>query len=831
MSFGKSVILACALTVAASSSGVGAPVPAPTAAMDAPLAAANERAVVLVFGKDVLPAVRSRVTSLLQAGAPMPVRTAQPEAALPRLAPDALVLSFGDTAATRSLVDPAALARLGPEGLIVRSGAIAGARLIAAVGNPPAPETADHGNLGTAFAAYALLEELGFAFLHPLAPTLPAQWSPPAAPIDIAESPRWRVRGLHVHTQHPIELTELLQGWGKDGPDDAAGWNARLPEWDRCLEWLLANRQNRVEWVLLWAKHWQRFADGPVRQHRLATLVAHAHARGIAVGADASLALEQQHAYHFVHKTGDLAAELQQIHDGLDWFFGAGFDYYSTESGSTEFTHPNPTRMLAWMNEAARYSRTKYGKPAYIKVHCSTGQAADGYPDPVTGKPINFNFLPHYADADMGVMPHTVQIYGLDDPAPTYGNTDFGSMKDFLEQEVGAREVIWHPETAYWVTYDVGVPLFLPIYAERRLADLRALAADEQAGRMGRGAHAGGRMDGQMIFSSGWEWGYWLNDVVAARAAWNPHLEAGSSREALVAILSPLQSALGDSGAGMVNWIADFADAEHALLIRGEVNARRPADIAERNGMAYLEGFDSWDDIASLGAALGIPISAVTQPQKLGLVQVQSKWLRKGEPDYATEIAPLLDAMDRRFGALAADARALAAAVPAPARDLADDLLDAAQMTALRAHQVHGLYDYAARYPSSEPMLRRSRLSAARTALAQAAKIVAAREPRYRVEAERIAGWRANPTSYEFTYLWYTRSLYFWWRDEGKAVDKPLSPCYLNVADLADIAFGQGGVADLLEAIRDRVYGPVIDCVAAPPHAPRFPQDGLRSRP
>src|SRR5207248_791260 len=101
-----------------------------------------------------------------------------------------------------------------------------------------------------------------------------------------------------------------------------------------------------------------------------------------------------------------------------------------------------------------------------------------------------------------------VEMYGFDDPAPTYGNTDFGYMKDFLEKEIGTREVVWHPETAYWITYDIDVPLFLPAYAERRVADLRTLANDERA--------TGRRMDGQMIFSSGWEWGYWLNDVVTA---------------------------------------------------------------------------------------------------------------------------------------------------------------------------------------------------------------------------------------------------------------------------------------------------------------------------
>ena len=48
-----------------------------------------------------------------------------------------------------------------------------------------------------------------------------------------------------------------------------------------------------------------------------------------------------------------------------------------------------------------------------IKVHCSTGQVCEGFPDPITGDPVNFNFLPMFATSAMGVFPHTVQMYGL----------------------------------------------------------------------------------------------------------------------------------------------------------------------------------------------------------------------------------------------------------------------------------------------------------------------------------------------------------------------------------------------------------------------------------
>ena len=81
------------------------------------------------------------------------------------------------------------------------------------------------------------------------------------------------IRGLQLHTMHPLELTDMLNGWGPGGPGDVEGWEATLPEWDAFLEWSLANRQNRAHWVLLSAESWQEFADGAVRAVRTSTPV------------------------------------------------------------------------------------------------------------------------------------------------------------------------------------------------------------------------------------------------------------------------------------------------------------------------------------------------------------------------------------------------------------------------------------------------------------------------------------------------------------------------------------------------------------------------------
>jgi len=76
---------------------------------------------------------------------------------------------------------------------------------------------------GAAYAAYEALQRLGFAFWHPL--------EGPIAPTRLAwpqetekgkgqgqwewewECPRWRSRAFHLHTQHPLELTDVLQGF------------------------------------------------------------------------------------------------------------------------------------------------------------------------------------------------------------------------------------------------------------------------------------------------------------------------------------------------------------------------------------------------------------------------------------------------------------------------------------------------------------------------------------------------------------------------------------------------------------------------------------------
>jgi hypothetical protein len=812
-----------ALAAACGSDGSAQDAPPPSNLPQTPPATDPIKGVVLIWGDDVAPVVRERVRQyLVPVAGPDGVREFSKEQ-IPELGEGALAFAMGDTAVTRTVI-PEVIDK--PEGYRVRVAPSGKGTVVAGRGAPR--KTHAFGNLGTHHAVYAALEHLGFGFLHPLRATRAAALTKPA-PLDVVESPRWEERTMHLHTMHLTELTDFLQGWGPGGPNDKQGFDAQMPEWDSFLEWCVANGQNSAEWFLLWAKSWEAFADSPERMARMRTLVEHAHAFGISAGVDVPIAFEQQHSYRLLRKTGELADELAEIRTRLAFVMTGKFDFLGSEAGTSEFTHPSPDRMLAWMNELTREAEDKYGVHVFMKVHASTGQVAEGYPDPKTGQPINFNFLPHYADKRLGVLPHTVQHYGLTDPAPTYGNASFSAIRDFLHQEVPIRRTMFYPETAYWVSFDVDVPLFLPLYAERRVSDLRLLALDEQGKRAGA---SGQPMYGQLIFSSGWEWGYWLNDVIAARAAWNPHAEAPTDAAAFAAVLRPTLKAFGPAAQPLEQWLLKYADAEYRYLIHGERGGRRPTDVVKRNGQAYLQGWETWDDVAETSKALPVKLPP-TQPDRLGLVEMRNPL--HAPPAYTAEVDPLLTEMESAFLALLREGEALRAipGVSDGARELIEEFVDAAHMTYLRARQVHGLYDYVDDFFNlTNRETRRRRLAEARAALDEAWQIARARERKYRVPADRIAGWRTNPTAYAYGYLWTVRSLHYFWRDEGKAVDAPAFPCYMNLVNPVQVAFGEGMGTDAA-----RFFGGVLSsddsrgCLAEPMAEPRYPQDNLRARP
>lgn len=487
---------------------------------------------------------------------------------------------------------------------------------------------------GAAVGAYASLELLGFRFLHPLSPYTPLQLSISDEVKNgqlTIENPYWPKRTWHIHTMHPLEFTEVLNGYDipmfadtDESSHKECGTNMHCERWEDMyntlpglFEWLLANKQNRVEVLLLGNKKWDAWDDlttGKKRQDRLKMINALAHQYGLLMGADIPLALMQQHGWAMINVRDNITQQRKDIEDRVNWAFEADYDFITTEAGLSEFTKPSCDLMLELFEIYTNQVTNKWKREALTKVHCSTDLTctdvdANGewkYPDPRTGEPINFNFLPTYASAGLGILPHTVQVYSFEDPtAGAYGNANFSYMLDYMvyEASAGKREVVYYGESAYWVNVDVDVPLFLPLHGQRRLKDLRRTARMEKENNF--------RITGQMNFESGWEFGYYLSNAITARSVWNPRMEIEDDWEAFEAILSPLLSIFGDYSDKVVDAMVKLTRSQQDLLIYGEINNQKSLDLTKLSGHAYLSGTDTWVDIPR---ALNM---SFTQPDKV----------------------------------------------------------------------------------------------------------------------------------------------------------------------------------------------------------------------
>jgi len=167
----------------------------------------------------------------------------------------------------------------------------------------------------------------------------------------------------------------------------------------------------------------------------------------------------------------------------------------------------------------------------------------------------------------------------------------------------------------------------------------------------GRGPLAGSPIDGQLTFSSGWEWGYWPQEVVTARASWDPHVEITDEDEALRVALAPVVRPFSIVAPQISEILVEHMHAQHELLIEGRIDGNPPAEIVRRNGQAYMQGFEPFDDVGDLADDLpGVPLT-MTQPARLGLVEMLNPL--HAPPPYSSQLEPLLAEMETRFTATA----------------------------------------------------------------------------------------------------------------------------------------------------------------------------------
>ena len=455
----------------------------------------------------------------------------------------------------------------------------------------------------------------------------------------------------------------------------------------------------------------------------------YAHLRGIKVGIGAELSDvgNLQQSFDLIHRTelaGDtvsvMATRLAQLVGEI------AFDRVGISFG--EFFGTDPAAFVAQIDNA--YSALKRVGPqiemaATVHVGNAPSQRVE-----YQGQSLPYYFLVQFANPAIVPWVHTVMYYNLfEDAGGAYLHDDFALHRQFLLDRLKNKQrVAYYPEAAYWVAFDNSVPTYLPVYLYSRWLDQARVAE--------RVLDGGDALKGHMLFSSGWEWGYWQNDYYTLRT----NFELPSRWEQPI---EEMFAPYGAKGAQLAAQIAALAMVQHDALI-----LRRLAP--------YLAGRDF---LIEGGDVAGV----VAQPRRPSFAEVTAMT----PADRSAFANTALSGLDQ----LAADTEAIGKTMDAIG--LSDDdpwyaeVRDGVGIDAARARHIAALYR--ATVVQADGGQPTETLTAADAAFAEGQRLVARRRARFHDPTPaRLVAPGPNATLYQYGYLQTADTLYFWVRERAQ---------------------------------------------------------------
>ncbi len=566
--------------------------------------------------------------------------------------------------------------------------------------------------LGAQYGVSEALEDLGFRFRHPtdtLVPTVPALAE--TATFGVPHAPEIRVRGVQFHTLHPIEGYFALWEPSAVNKGDA----------HRTVDWLVKNRGNFLQWPAL-----NDILDPAVRaawQTYERDIIDDAHMRGIRVGIGIEMfgSGNLQLALDLIDDTsGDKTIQVQiaeRLHVALD---DLPWDVVAISYGEF-FDEPAQDFVDANNALAAELRVQAPTTELHAIVHVGATQRVV-----YQGEDIPYYFLVKFADPSIIPDIHSVMYYDLFQPAGgAYQQSNFDEHRQYIVNRMCSNQkVSYFPELAYWVAFDNSVPTFMPLYVRSRWLDLQRLPT--------MAPPPCGKLDAHYLFSSGDEWGYWLQNVTALHDTYE------HARSAQALFDDALVPDLGVDGAKLVGTLAS---AQNEALITG--------------GLApYMAGRDA---IIDAGRALHI----VSQPDRVTFDQLPMMAAADLTAFDATVLTPLaahadeLDSLSRHFAALGlADSRWV--------RELQDGL----DVDRLRARFVTSCYRAVlAHLGGDEVTATAERASAAALLVAAQTTIAGRHGDLHDTHGARLTARTQNHTSFGYGYLFQADSACYWRRE------------------------------------------------------------------
>ncbi len=568
---------------------------------------------------------------------------------------------------------------------------------------------AAHDAAGLAYGAYALLETLGARFFHPKQEFVPA-FSGVRIPktLSITRAPSALSRGIQFHTLHPIEYFKVFLE-----PSEA-----NLADAKRVIDWLVKTGQNFLQFVLLSTVDWAAWTP-----HARAILD-YAHLRHVTVGAAVQTwgGSSLQNNYVLVKDAANWQVEMDA---GLDKLLTLDWD--SVDLALGEFSSADPQSVIDWLNHAVDHvAKTKPNVLVNVQNH--VGNYKDLYIQ-YQGQTVFFYHLPQFADSRLGQAVHTLAFYDLYRNWATYAHTDFHLQHDYIFKELPTRRVKYFPESAYWISADVDVPLFLPEFVHARWIDINTLNKEIAAQKLPA-------LNGHLMFSSGHEWGYWLTDYLSAKMLWQPD----AAEDTFYA----------DYGAAFGSCASDVTASLSAF------RALQTKYLFDARLMPYLQGENA---VVDLGYTVGLE----THAKRIEFEEV----LKMSEADRATfdaNVVSKLEAMAGEVKPIEDDLAARCRGSDASIKPWCDELWDGVAIVRNRAQHIAHLFRSILAHANKAD--GQPELSKAQTLTAEAAAIILRREAHYRFPDGRTTDAYFNPTVYAFGYLRPAHGQCYWHRRE-----------------------------------------------------------------
>jgi len=530
-------------------------------------------------------------------------------------------------------------------------------------------------------------------------------------------APEIRVRGYQLHTLHPIESYYAFWEPSPGSTDDA----------HRIIDWIIKHRGNYVQWVglddILDAdRHaaWKPFTR---------ELIDYAHARGVRVGFNLQLfgRSNLQLAFDLVDADPAITPIPEQIAARLPLITAdLPFDVYDLSFGEF-FNVEDEAAVDRFVGAIDEVKRQLDVLAPQAELHGFVHVGAEQRVSYRGEDNLLFYFLIKFADPAIIHDVHTTMFYNLfETTSGAYHHEDFSEHRAYLfDQMCSGRRGSYIPETAYWVAFDNSVPQYLPLYVHNRWLDLDQLRAQSPCPDVPLDAH--------VLFSTGWEWGYWLHDVTALRASY----ELPASPDVLV------REAFGRDLAAAVDPVMALSDLQREYL--------HHADL-----MAYIAG-------RALDIDVGRTMGIVSQPDRVTFDDLVAG---ASVPAFSADVLAPLEVYADRLDAIAAQL----ARADLPSTSWGDELRDGFAIDRLRARFVIATYQAVLAHLGGAPDEATTRVDEAARLLAEAMPVVQRRHgDLHDTHRRRLldASSDANPnqTFYQYGYLYMADTLCYWRRE------------------------------------------------------------------